>query len=253
MRYAKDFRDVIRRALSRPCIAGLAFISLSHQASAKEWSVFDWHSTDVQILNGNSFELGPQERTTITFQHANGWSYGDNYLFYDKVSGGASDYFEYHPRLSLGKITGQSFALGPIKDVLIAGTLEVPETGSVRYLGGLGFDWDVPGFSFLKTNLYFRDNPDLPGSTWGTTFSWKKKIDLGRHKLLFDGFWDMAGSEGDRVAYQLIVPALLVDVGHYFGNDGHIYVGTEYQYWHNKFGVDGVTESVAQAEIRWVF
>lgn len=231
----------------------LTLLILAEKATADEGQFLHWHSTDVQFLNGNNFELGSRERTTITFQHANGWKYGDNFLFYDMVLGDASDYFEYHPRLSLSKISDRNLTLGPIKDILIAGTLEVPATGSARYLGGLGIDWDVPGFSFLKTNFYLRDNPDLAGNTWGTTFSWKRKIDIGNHKFLLDGFWDMAGSEGNRVAYQLIVPALMIDIGHYLGNKDHIYSGIEYQYWHNKFGVDGVTESAVQAEIRWVF
>jgi len=112
---------------------------------------------------------------------------------------------------------------------------KVPQTGSERYLGGVGLDWNVPSFSFVKTNFYIRDNPALSGTTWGTTFSWKKKFSIGAQPFLFDGFVDMAGAEGDRSAYQLAVPALLADIGTHMGYKDRLYLGTEYQYWHNKF------------------
>lgn len=222
-------------------------------AQAGESNIIQWHSTDVQLLQGFNYELGERERTIVTVQHAHGWSLGDNYLFYDNTLGKGSEYFEWHPRLSVGKITGQAISFGPIKDVLLAGTLEVPETGSARFLGGIGFDWDIPSFNFVKTNFYIRDNPDLAGTTWGTTFAWKNKFKVGQQPFLFDGFMDMAGAEGTREAYQLIVPALLADVGTHFGYADRLYFGTEYQYWHNKFGIDGVDESVAQLELRWIF
>ena len=37
------------------------------------------------------------------------------------------------------------------------------------------------------------------------------------------------------------------------GRKGQFYAGVEWQYWHNKFGIDGVTESVAQAQLKWLF
>ena len=134
----------------------------------------------------------------------------------------------------------------------MAGTLEMPEDLKNRRLIGLGFDWNVPGLTFFKTNIYRRDDPTLDGTTWGTTFAWGGKFNIKHHKLLLSGFWDMAGSEGGREAYQLISPALLLDIGHYHGLSNTMYLGVEYQYWHNKFGLAGVTESFAQLEFRWV-
>lgn len=56
----------------------------------------------------------------VTFQHANGWRFGDNFLFFDTAMphGGKADYYgEYYGNLSLGKITGVDLSIGPIKDV----------------------------------------------------------------------------------------------------------------------------------------
>ena len=53
---------------------------------------------------------------------------------------------------------------------------------------------------------------------------------------------------------QLTQPRLLLDVGDLVWNkQGQFFAGIEYQYWHNKFGIDGVTESTPQAQIKWVF
>jgi len=231
--------------------AALACLALSTLSYADDAKVFQWHSTNVQFLQGQGYALGRDSRSIISINHANGWTYGDNILFYDKTFKG-QDYFEWHPRLSLSKISGKSFKFGAVKDVLLAGTVEVPEAGSRRYLAGVGFDWDLPSFNFFKTNFYIRDNPDLAGVTWGSTIAWKKKFKLGSQPFLFDGFIDFAGAEGSRAAYQLYVPALLADIGQHFGHDDRLYLGVEYQYWYNKFGLRGVTESVPQAELRWV-
>ncbi|MFK8068468.1 MAG: hypothetical protein AB8D52_09490 [Gammaproteobacteria bacterium] len=52
----------------------------------------------------------------------------------------------------------------------------------------------------------------------------------------------------------MIVPRLLLDVGNVFGyKQGKLMAGIEYQYWHNKFGIKGVTESVVQAQLMWKF
>ena len=45
-----------------------------------------------------------------------------------------------------------------------------------------------------------------------------------------------------------------MDAGDVMGIDSNkFFLGVEYQYWHNKFGIDGVTESVPQLQAKWVF
>jgi hypothetical protein len=42
-------------------------------------------------------------------------------------------------------------------------------------------------------------------------------------------------------------------VGDLWGNSGHFYAGIEYQYWHNKYGIKGLNESVPQVLVLWKF
>ncbi|MEO1925264.1 MAG: hypothetical protein ABGY08_04630 [Gammaproteobacteria bacterium] len=45
----------------------------------------------------------------------------------------------------------------------------------------------------------------------------------------------------------------LLDVGHLLGQKNKFYAGIEYWYWHNKFGIKGVTEQSLQAMLLFDF
>jgi nucleoside-specific outer membrane channel protein Tsx len=216
-----------------------------------------WHSTNIQLLRGMSYELGDDERTLLSFEHANGFKYGDFYVFWDQTwpdTGKADYYIEPTLRLSLSKMTGKDFSYGVIKDVLLSGQLEKPQDRDLRTLTGMAVDFNVPGFKFFKTNLFLRDNPELSGTTYQATIAWNRPFNVGRYKFLAEGFADLAGSEGSAEAYQLYAPRFLMDIGHATNiADNKLWLGTEWQYWHNKFGVDGVTESVPQIQLKYVF
>ena len=109
-------------------------------------------------------------------------------------------------------------------------------------------DLDLPGFRFVRVHAYHRDDPQRPGSTWQSTIVWNRPFQLGGQSFLAEGFADLAGGEGAGTDHQLIVPRLLWQVP----AAEHVWVGVEYQYWHNKFGVSGVDESVAQFQVKFV-
>ena len=51
--------------------------------------------------------------------------------------------------------------------------------------------------------------------------------------------------------FLLAQPQLLLDLGNLWGAKDKLFAGVEYQYWHNKFGVDGVDESLPQVMLLW--
>lgn len=117
----------------------------------------------------------------------------------------------------------------------------------------MGSDWAVPGFTFFKANYYVRNNPDLDGTTTQLTLSWLAFFTLGHSQWLFEGFADIAGSEDTTVSHQLFVPRLLWDASTHLNlTPKTLWLGVEYSYWHNKFGIAGVTESVPQLQLKWV-
>ena len=250
---------LIRPLSSFKPLLSLFFITLVFPTwiQAAEDDFLQWHSSNLQLLRGYDYELGSEKRTIMTFEHASAWTFGDLYVFsdYSWPDGGDTSYYvEPTLRFSLSKITGKDFSYGIIKDVLISGQIEKPEGQSARKLLGFAVDLDLAGFKYFKTNFFVRDNPNLSGDTYQTTLAWSRAFQVNGIKILLEGFADLVGSEGVTVSHQLIVPRFLIDVGQITGmKENKFWLGFEWQYWHNKFGVDGVTESVPQFQMKYVF
>jgi len=214
-----------------------------------------WHSENLQVLKGFNYELGPEERTILTFEHAHASSIGDLFLFTDitfEPDGDIQAYGEITPRLSLSRLTGRDWRAGAVSDVLLAVNYERGEGGVERYLAGAAIDLDLEGFRFFRIHAFLRDDPERSGTTGQLSIAWNRPFEIGGQHFLVEGFADIAGDEGNGTANQLLVPRLLWDIGAHHGAAGRVYLGLEWQYWHNKFGVDGVTESVPQLQLKWV-
>lgn len=232
-----------------------------------------WSSTSVSALYGTKNQAvvwdpavaglvgQDQNMTIITLEHASGWKYGDNFFFFDiaePFANHADIYGEWHPRLSFGKMTGSNTSFGFVKDVLIATEINVG-TNWRAYFYGLGFDLDIPHFSFFSINFFLRNEYDnITGdmtdySTFQISPSWNIPFTLGEARFEFGGFLDYAGSDGDREANLLTQPQLLLDVSSLKGKPGNLYLGIEYQYWKNKYGIKDIDENYVQFMGKWVF
>lgn len=244
-------------------VTGTLLLSLALLASG--WGpalAADWSATNVQLLHGSGYELASSEDATIiTLEHASGWKYGDNFFFFDLFQPFDKDsaiYGEWHPRFSFGKLTGNDFSFGPVKDVLLATELNVGNQWRA-YFYGVGFDLDIPHFAFFSVNFFLRKEfnsqfgPTLEYDSFQISPSWNLPFTLGEARFEFGGFLDYAGGDGDFEANLLTAPQLLLDVGNFQDKPGSFYLGVEYQYWKNKYGVDGFDESVAQLMGKWVF
>lgn len=218
----------------------------------------DWSSTNVQLLYGDGFKVGgPEARTIITLEHASGWTYGDNFFFFDITEPFANEtavYGEWHPRFSFNKIFERKMGTGFFKDVLLATELNVDAKWRA-YLYGVGFDFNIPHFQFFALNIFIRDDMTIrDDSTYQISPSWNLPFDLGKTNWEFRGFLDYSGAEGEYNKAQLLAqPQLLVNMGSMFNNPGTLWFGVEYQYWQNKYGIDGVDESFVQVMGRWDF
>jgi len=226
------------------------------ELSTKENEWLHWHSSSLLLHSGNNYQLGESDRKVISFEHAHGWKYGDNFFFVDVThpEGRPHDYYgEISPRLSLGKISGRDLSFGPLKDISIGTTTELGTHLQERWLAGFAFDFDLPGFQFFRLETMYRDDPSLAGDTWQITTIWNAPFEIGRHSFLFEGFVDYAGAEGDGEANIHGDPRLLYDLGSIYGKKGKAFFGIEYVLWYNKFGVDGVNEHVPQLTLKVTF
>lgn len=221
--------------------------------NGKVWAekLIQFHTTNIEFLAGQNYKVGEADRAILTFEHANAHKYGDMFLFIDHTID-TGTYGEFSPRFSLSKMTGSSFRMGIIKDVSISTTYEFGKDIS-RFLYGAGVDLNIHGFNFLRVNFYQRNDPKLEGSTHQLTLAWNRPFKIGNANFLFEGFADFAGAEGTSASNELVVPRLMYDIGESWGKAGKLQVGIEFQYWHNKFGIKGVTEAAPQFIAKWIF
>lgn len=219
-----------------------------------------WQNNSLTYLYGKDFKVDAGEiQQTITFEHASGWTWGDMFLFvdnkwYNGLSGsdGHTYYGEFSPRLSLGKISGADLSFGPVKDVLISATYERGEsqddgTPNQNYLLGPAVDLAIPGFDRFALNTYYR-KPDgttgKPSGQWQITPTWSMTFPVGKSDILFDGYIDWVVNDKKNGNTELkknfhFNPQIKYDLGKALDyTPGKLYVGIEYDYWSNKYGIE---------------
>lgn len=231
-------------------VAAIVVLASQPVAHASEWS-----STEIQLLHGSSFELGDPSRDIITFNHVSGWRLGSNFFFFDVTqpfANGTEVYGEWYPRLSLGRLLDREPGQGMVKDLSL--TLAINAGDDFRaYLAGTTVHFDVPGFAFFDLDIMAYDDRAVDGTTFIVTPAWERHFTLGQVSGQFRGFIDWIGAEGDRSEQLLAQPQLLVNVASLWGQKGRLWVGIEYQFWHNKYGLEDVDESFAQMMVMWQF
>ncbi|WP_409420089.1 outer membrane protein OmpK [Pseudaeromonas sp. ZJS20] len=234
--------------------------------SAFAGDIIQWTDTSVTGLYGDDYKLAPAaEQTTITLESAGGWTYGDWFWFEDFTQNhGATankntNYGEFSPRFSAGKILGADLAVGPITDWSAAFTYEHGEGKVESYLYGIGTDWQVPHFTYLQLNLYRRDADNNDSSGWQLTPVWRMDLPLGSSKIVFDGYVDWVFASDDDNGYQENVhfnPQIKYDLGQLLAGksfENHLLVGIEYDYWSDKYGVKGVDQNTYSAIVKYHF
>jgi len=227
----------------------LAATLVSGQALAAD--LLQWQDNSLTYLNGIDFKVDPPKQQTVTFEHASGWSFGDLFIFVDGIkynteaTNGAGDghsfYGEISPRLSLGKLSGADLAFGPIKDVLLAATYEFGEDDVESYLLGPAIDLNIPGFDFFQLNTYYRetDGKRDGNGVWQITPAWSYTLAVGDSDLVIDGFMDWVVDNDDSYHANLhFNPQVKYDLAKAMGWGKRFYVGVEYDYWSNKYGID---------------
>ncbi|WP_372866704.1 outer membrane protein OmpK [Pseudomonas sp.] len=236
----------MKRSATTLMLAG----SLLATGQALAGDLLQWQDNSLSYLNGIDFTIDPPKQQTLTFEHASGWSFGDLFFFVDGIkfnteaTNGAGDghtfYGEFSPRLSLGKISGTDLSFGPIKDVLLAATYEFGEDDTESYLIGPAIDLAIPGFDYVQINTYLRttDGKRDGDNVWQITPVWSYTVPLGNSDLVIDGFMDWVVDNDDSYHANLhFNPQIKYDVAKAFGIGKKVYLGVEYDYWSDKYGI----------------
>ena len=221
----------------------------SFQLSAKTI----WSDYSLTYLNGQSYEVGDTDREVLTFEHVNGTTWGGSFMFFDRLESSNGDnetYGEFTARIKLKEMNGF------IKNVYFVPSVEIGALDTVsgfsnsftNYLYGVGVDLAIPHFKFFQLNTFFRNNQSGENS-YQATFVWA--IPLG--PLQYDGFLDWTTSTDDKESSMNFTSQLKYDIAPHVGLDSKLFVGLEYVFWNNKFGIDGVDERNANLLVKYHF
>jgi nucleoside-specific outer membrane channel protein Tsx len=252
------------------------FVCFAPPVNAFDWSISELHYQYGKLDTPNFAGGGSSTTHILTFQHASGWAYGDNFLFVDYLNGDESNNFndgdlygELYLNFSLGKITKKSFSLGPIRDVGIIFGLNAGHDAKVlKYLPGVRLSWNLPGFTFLNTDFtaYIDDNAGLnkggaPAENNSFLFdiNGAYPIKFGKHEFEIQGHMEYSGERRNELGFVvsdwfLSQIQFRYDIGKLLiGKRNHIFAGIEWQIWLNKLGDKKTDENAAQALVVWRF
>jgi nucleoside-specific outer membrane channel protein Tsx len=271
--------------------ASLTALALTAALNAPMASAEIWSNTEVQLQALGELERvgtgGTADTTIITFQHAGGWEYGDNFFFMDysrysvnnnanfPVSDSSELYGEWYSNFSLGAITGNDLSFGPVKDIgLVAGFNYAPEVDSAWVLPGVRFSLDLPGFAFAQIDVtgYMHQgggNTDSSiftvvdeDSSFMIDFAWAYPFKVGATSWSIEGHLEYIDGRTqvnnfgttELESWILFQPLVRLDVGELIGTPSNrLFAGIEYQYWKNKLGTKGVDDNTVQFLAVWRF
>jgi len=221
-----------------------------------------WHAADAQWLHGGDYRLGSARRDILTLEVVAGGEYGDVFAFLDttwREDIGHEQYGEAYGQLSLARATGQAWRAGPLRDVSLSLGLNAgsePRAQPFRaWLAGLSLDFAAPGFDLLQLDLHAYRDESVPHTGVQVTPAWDARFQVGAQTFRVRGFADwISGRASAGGKPQLLTqPQFLWQAGKALGCTDELWLGVEYQYWRNKYGVAGVNESLPQLMLMLAF
>jgi nucleoside-specific outer membrane channel protein Tsx len=199
----------------------------------------------LTVLYGTDYKVGDSDKAVVTFEHFSAHSWGDIFVFGDRLMDQSDDnerngllgtetYIEVAPRF---KVSG--FDAGIVKNLYVATQWEMSTTAD-NLLIGLGTDFNVPGFQNLSINAYQRLN-DNQENNYQTTAVWGVPFAIAGQNFMFDGFWDWSTGTETYAASSNFTYQLKWDAAQVIGTDNKVYVGIEHAIWNNKYNLkDGI-------------
>lgn len=238
----------------------VASCAIASTAALTQASPIVWQDFSLTGLYGENYEVGTEDRTTLTAEYAAKLKYSDVFFFVDQQWDGNDDdstYFEFAPRLSLGEVSGQDLSFGPIKDVLVATTWEHnaghgQNTEFNNFLYGVGFALDIPYTQYANVNFYKASN-DNTQDDYQMTITYAVPFKLGNEDFLVDAFLDWSTAEDTHASELNWTSQYKWNVGKHISPDTKLYVGVEHSVWNNKFGIKGVDQNDVSALVKYHF
>lgn len=216
---------------------------------------------DFQLINNDDIDV-------VTLEYGGKYTWGDSFVFFDRLVAAADDfepkkqknYFEASVRLSIPFLLHQSTSRlvssrsvqgSYVKDFFVAGTVEYSylniesstdfSSTSTNSLIGLGIAWQSTFFSYLNTNIYYAIN-EKKANDYQLTLSFAKSFTISELLFKTNGFIDWSSAASDHKSSFHLSPQVLLDLGDIFNQPKLVFVGIEYSFWRNKFGLANIAD-----------
>ena len=224
-----------------------------------------------QFTNPNNPDAFSKRIYSVT--HASGYQYGSNFLNLDVFlsdsrdprkgtdHGGSEVYAGYRHQLYASRVFDTPLGTGLIKDYALTLGFDANRNNNFAsakkraLVLGPTLKFNTVGVLDLSLMYYKeRNHSGIPGAkesdhtfddTYLLNLTWMRPFEIGSHAAKFQGFINHVGNKGedfhgrDTAAETLMRSALMVAVRPGKRVTPNLYLGVGYEYWHNKFGVDG--------------
>jgi nucleoside-specific outer membrane channel protein Tsx len=267
--------DDVTRSTSQRVIIGTILLAASPRFVPVALAQGTFSLSDVPLRYGWNFqEPGIPEdvpKSIFGFENTAAGRVWSSYLFVDVLrswsdadANAKEVYGEWYPSLSFRTLTGKERSPGVVRDVSLTLGLNtgVRSTGPAPFvlLPGVTVEVNLPGFEFfsLGARAYidrgrFQGQPtDCHATTYQITPAWSLPIDVGSSTLKVIGFVDFTGAHANCEAQVLTTPRVVLDVSAFWKKPGDLYVGFDWVYWHNKYGIAGLEDNLLLPAVMWV-
>jgi len=207
-----------------------------------------WTDFSGAYLAGSGFTLDPDPQRTVSLEYASGYRWGDTFTYLDTT------FFRSDERTYslFGETAARWSLVGSdndrpnrvVTDVLVSASLEFGSGTVETFTLGPSVDLNVPAFDYLHLGLMRRESLNRSGFNnsdgWQFVPTWSLTIPTGRSEWVVDGFakWIFATDHSDYHPNFQFNPQIKYNVGkHLSGANRRLYLGIEYYYWSNKYGV----------------
>lgn len=260
----------MKKALQGASLA-LAFVM------AGEASALEWMNNSLGFRYGQQFTNpnNPDKfaKRIYSFTHASGYQYGSNFFNLDVFlsdnrdprkgtdDGGSEVYATYRHQLFASRVFDQPLGTGLIKDYAFTAGFDASRNNNRAsakkraLVFGPTLKFNTVGVLDLSL-LYYRErnHSGIPGvrhenltfnGTYNLNLTWLRPFKVGDHAAKFQGFVNHIGEKGedynnrDTAPETLMRTALMVAARPGDRVQPNLWFGVGYEYWHNKFGVDG--------------
>lgn len=245
--------------------------------NAEHLYAFEWMNNSLGFRYGKEF-TNPKNPHYISkriynFSHADGYKYGSNFFNLDVLlsdsndprkgtdHGGSEVYAVYRHQLYASRVLGWPLGAGLIKDYALTLGFDANRNNNLAssnkraVVFGPTLKFNTAGVLDVSL-LYYRERNQtgIPGAkheemtfdgTYNLNIAWIKPLQIGDHAAKFQGMLNYIGEKGEDYNDNDTAPETLLRTSLMFavlpGKNikPNFWIGAGYEYWHNKFGVDG--------------